>query len=521
VSDGINVITNRIDNARTGANTAETSLTRGTVAKTTFGKLFARPVDGDIYAQPLVVSGVDIPGIGRRAVVYVATCKNTLYAFDADDPHATEPFWRVSRDLFGDPAPRGDVGVPGYNNFATTIGITGTPAIDLETGTIYVEAKSKRGSTLHHHLHALDIRTGNPRTEYNSPVEITAECEGRDRRGRKRSIRFDPQKQLNRAGLLLHRDGVYVAYGSHGDDDPVFEYHGWVLGYGAQDLAPRGIFCSTPFGDQGGIWQSGAGLAADDSGIYAATGNGSITASNYSMSIVRLDPSRGLAAADWFSPLDAAELNEQDLDLCGGTVLLPETNWVLTSGKDGKVYVVDRSCMGHRSGSLIQRLAAAFPVSGGGVSNIHGTPPCWWGPDGLSIYTWGEEDYLRAFTLEGWEFHYTSRSAVHVPPGMPGGMLAISAHASRPGTGILWASHPVSQNAVGQTVDGIVRAFDASDVSRELWNSSERRARDDVGKFAKFCPPTVANGKVYVATFADLRAANPLLPNALQVYGLL
>ena len=92
----------------------------------------------------------------------------------------------------------------------------------------------------------------------------------------------------------------------------------------------------------------------------------------------------------------------------------------------------------------------------------------------------------------------------------PGGILTLSANGSKPGSGIIWANHPIN-NANEQTAEGILRAYDAEDVSRELWHSEINRERDHLGSFAKFTPATVVNGKVYVATFS----------NDLNVYGLL
>ena len=94
---------------------------------------------------------------------------------------------------------------------------------------------------------------------------------------------------------------------------------------------------------------------------------------------------------------------------------------------------------------------------------------------------------------------------------MPGGILSVSANANQSGTGIVWVGEPLNGDAEAQVVSGVLRAFDASNLSHELWNSNINPARDNVGNFGKFCPPTVANGKVYLATFS----------NVLDVYGIL
>src|SRR5579859_308348 len=90
----VNVLTQHYDNSRTGANTSETVLTPANVASTNFGKLFANPVDGRIYAQPLYVQGLAIPGKGTHNVVFVATEHDSVYAFDADTAGA--PLWQIT-----------------------------------------------------------------------------------------------------------------------------------------------------------------------------------------------------------------------------------------------------------------------------------------------------------------------------------------------------------------------------------------------------------------------------------------
>jgi hypothetical protein len=519
----VDVLTNRYDLARTGSNVQETVLTPQNVSAGKFGKLFEREVDGDTYAQPLIKTGVSIPGVGIRNVVYVATVKNNLYAFDADSPDAAKPFWCHSREVFGDPVPKDDVtDMPPdqkYLNFSTTVGIVSTPVIDPQTQTIYVVANSRKGKEYSFHIHAFDIATGREKTELNSPSVITAAALGNGVGNVDGRITFQPRKMLNRPGLLLVAGVLYLAFTSQLDGEPSFDYHGWVMAYDAKTLKQISVFCTTPDGIQGGIWQSGAGLAAEEREglyplIYAVIANGSTNGRNFGESIAQLFPAKLLSLKQAFIPRDHAYLNDHDLDFSTGPLLLPGLPFVVACTKAGKCYLVDRSDM-----HLVQEFTAGTNSYGGDLpSNIHGTPVIWSDSNNiLHLYVWGEEDFPREFAFDGGHFQPATKGKVRAPEkSMPGGMLCLSANGRRLGSAILWASVPLSGDANLNTVDGVLRAFDGLDLTKELWNS-EQNPRDKVGMFAKFCPPVVANGRVYLATFRD---GSPQ-KNKLIVYGLL
>src|SRR5215831_11206039 len=219
-SDAPSVVTQHNDNGRAGANVRETILNTSNVNSDRFGKLFSRQVDGCIYAQPLFVPDVSIPQQGIHNVVYVATEHDSVYAYDADDATASSPLWQVS---LGNSVPSSDIS-PDYRDLTPEIGITSTPVIDANSGTIYVVAKTKDESGWHQKLHALDISTGIEK--FGGPVEISASVQGFGDGNVGGVISFNPLLQLNRPGLLLSSGVVYIAFGSHGDTDP---YHGWVL----------------------------------------------------------------------------------------------------------------------------------------------------------------------------------------------------------------------------------------------------------------------------------------------------
>ena len=275
----VSVATQRYDNARTGQNLSETVLNTSNVNQAEFGKLFSRIVDDEVYAQPLYMARVGIPGLGIRNVLYIATVNNTVYAFDADDPNASEPLWKVKLTNEGArarPVQAGDVGqrCVRYRDFTENIGIVGTPVIHVRRQTIYLVARTKEGNDFVQRLHALDIATGAPRP--NSPVVIKASVAGLGSGSSNGELHFDPEIQNQRAALLLANGIVYIAWSSHCDTGP---YHGWIIGYDAVTLQQTLATVTTPNGEAGGIWQSSSGPSADEWGdIYLTVGNGTATA---------------------------------------------------------------------------------------------------------------------------------------------------------------------------------------------------------------------------------------------------
>jgi hypothetical protein len=507
ISDGAAVLTQHNDSGRSGANQNETVLNTTNVRPGTFGKIFSRTVDGNIYAQPLYAPGVDFPQIGVRNVVYVATEHNSVYAFDADDPAAQSPLWQSS---LGDAVPSSDI-APDYTDLTPEIGITSTPVIDPDSGTIYVVAKSKDSQGYHQKLHGLDISTGFERP--GSPVEIAATVDGNGDGSVAGIISFNPLMQLNRPALLLKNGIVYIAFGSHGDYDP---YHGWVIGYSAATLAQVAVYNTTPDGGRGSVWQSGQGLVgADDGSIYFVTGNGTCDSAdncgrNLGESFIKL--SSNLNPLDWFTPDNRLFLDGEDLDVgSGGPLLIPGTNTLAAAGKDGILRVVDGTNMGKFSQDADQDLQE-FP---GTAYAFLGSPIYWNSPViGPTMYLWGAGDTLKAFHFDGAQFQPTpiSQSTIQAPMGLTySAPLSVSSNGSQLSSGIVWAVG--GSNPDQPPVPGVLRAFDASDLSAELWDSDMNPAQDSLGLFAKFCPPTVAGGKVYVATFSGQLSVYGLLPS--------
>jgi hypothetical protein len=224
---------------------------------------------------------------------------------------------------------------------------------------------------------------------------------------------------------------------------------------------------------------------------------------------------------DYFSPFNNSDLSGSDEDLgSAGVLLLPPSvtkrQLAIGGGKQSKLYLVDRNSMGKIAPKDSQIIQSFFAfASGDGTHHIHGSPIFWNGPNGPHIYVWTENDALRAFHFNGATFDLPPAMVSQTTEpdgipggarGMPGGLLSLSANGAQKGSGVLWASHPYEGDANQAIVPGILRAYDASDLSQELWNSRLSFLRDDVGNYAKFSAPTVANGKVYMAGMGGLEA---------------
>jgi hypothetical protein len=525
IAISVPVFTQHNDNGRTGRNLSEAGLNVAIVNTNTFGLLYTRPVDDQIYAQPLVVTNVTIPGKGTHNIVIVATVNDSVYAFDADNAAVVAPYWStnfLTPPNIVAPANTDMTGACGgnYHDFSGNLGIVGTPVVDPASGTIYLVARTlESGSSFIQRLHALDITTGAEKP--NSPVIITGSFNG---------VAFDPQRNNQRAALTLANGVIFIGWSSHCDWGP---YHGWIMSYNASTLAQIATYCDTPTGSQGGIWMSGQGPAADSVGnIFIATGNGSVgtTANrsdptNRAMSFLKLNGAN-LTIMSWFTPYNWNFLNNGDWDLgAGGIMLIPGTSYAVGGGKSSPslssaLYVVNRDNMGGLSGATTAdtNIIQSIPVTptGIGVNHIHGAPVWWDGPDGSYMYVWGESDHLHQYRYDAINgvFQTPAYSQSPTPAwvnGMTGGMLAISANGTNAGSGILWGSHQFTGDANQAVRPGILHAYDAQNVTNELWNSEQYSARDSIGLYAKFVPPTIANSKVYMATFSG----------RLNVYGVL
>jgi putative Ig domain-containing protein len=525
VTDLPGMLTYHNNLSRDGVNKQEYALTSANVATATFGKLFACTIDAPAYAQPLWVANLNISG-GKHNVVFVATSHDTVYAFDAD-ANSCLTFWSVSLLNTGET-------YLNYGDVSTTdiypdIGIVGTPVIDLASQTLYVVSKSKDTGTAcgpgncHQRLHALNLidhteKFGGP-FEISSSISVSGTGDGSS----SGLVPFNPLTENQRPGLVLVNGMVYVSWASHGDNDP---YHGWVMGFAANNIGagPVSVWNSTPnavsgfSGSRGGIWMAGGAPAADSSNnLYLLTGNGSFDAgsggSNYGDSTVKLSTSSGLSVADYFTPMDQANLNAGDMDHgAGGAAILldpssgPVAHLLIGGGKAGTLYLLNRDngMMGGYSttkNNVVQSLVL-------GTNEIVATAALW----NNSLYIAASSSPLKQFpfnTATG--LFVTTPMASSNSFGGKGATPSVSASGGS-ANGIVWA---LDNSAYGTACcpngPAVLHAYDATNVGTELWNSTQGTG-NAAGNAVKFTVPTVANGKVYVGTRSELSVYG-LLPN--------
>ncbi len=524
---GPNVLTYHNDQARTGGNTNELTLAPATVAANTFGKLFERPVNGFVLAQPLYVTGQFVQGSGFHNAIVVATEEESLYLFDADSNQGTNAnaLWHIKLIDSAHGGQTGETSAPaGKCSFGPFHeGVTGTPVIDPNSGVLYVEAKSSLNGNVIHRLHAIDMTGG--AEEPGWPITIAGTVAGTGDGSVNGELVFNPNVELSRPGLLLTGGGVYVAFASNGcDADYGDVYHGWLFRFDAATGA-NSVISVTPNGHAdasgapaaGGIWMSGAAPAADAAGnVYLATSNGTFDTtlnakgmpaqSDFSDSILRIDPGIQLAVADYFTPITQLGLDDADQDLgSGGVLLLPDqtgpyAHLLVEAGKDKTIRLINRDQMMHYCGTctadpVVQELQNALP-------HVELAMPAYWNGH---LYFGSNRDYIRAFSINGGVLS-TSPTATSTDPVPSSFGTTPSVSSAGLDDGIVWGIQawpgPPDGNAV-------LKAWDATSLSN-LYSSNNQFGTDAPGGYVEFTVPTVAHGKVYVGTTSNI-----------AVYGLL
>jgi uncharacterized repeat protein (TIGR03806 family) len=518
------VLTYHNDNARSGANTNETLLTLDSVNTNTFGLLVKYPVDGYVYAQPLYVPGLVIPGRGTHNAVFVATENDSVYAFDADIANIANTgagadgglLWHASLGDGIDIVTNHEFGGRYHDNvfqdMLPRVGITGTPVIDPATGTLFVDAftraATETATNYHHTLHALNITNGTEQPF--GPVEVTASVPGVGVGSSGGVIKFEPRQHLQRAALTLAGGILFVAFGSAADTDV---YHGWIMGYNATNLQPltNYVFNTTPnatpddFGPhagEGALWMSGNGLCVDaDNNLYFEVANGSFDADpslgggvDYGDSFMKLSTANHqLTVADYFTPSKQAVMQADDADFgSGGALLLPDEtgsaghpHLIVGGDKDGRIYLVDRDHMGRYDPAGDQQIVEEF---GAGAGRFYCSPAYF----NHQLYYQGQGGVMKAFAVSNAAINRRPISESRMNFSGFGTTPSVSANGTE--NGIVWAIQ--SDGAVRHT-PAILHAYNATNLAIELYNSSQL-PRDNPGNAVKMTVPTVADGKVFV-----------------------
>jgi hypothetical protein len=504
-SSAADVLTWHNDAARSGQNLAETALTPASVNAAGFGLKAMWPVDGGVDAQPLYAGSVTLPDGSVHDLVAAATEHDSVYAFDA---HSGAVLWRVSMLAGGETTSD----TRGCSQVQPEIGITATPAIDRSlgaSGTVFVAATSK-DATGHYlqRIHALDLASGAERP--GSPIVVQATYPGRGDNSANGVVTFDPAYYNERAALLVSGGVLYTAWGSHCDLQP---YTGWIIAYDEATLATRSILNVTPNGEGGAFWGAGAGPAADAGGfLYALAANGTFdttltaagfpSAGDFGNAFLKIATAGSLSVVDYFATSNTVALSNQDQDLgSGGAMLLPDQtdasgavhHLAVGAGKDGNLYVVDRDSMGHFDPAANH----AWQVLGGALSGSVFSSPAYFNG---AVYYGPAGAPLQRFALSSARLLAPAASRTALSFGYPGTTPSVSANGS--GGAIVWA--------VQNGAPSVLHAYDAADLTRELYNSAQNASRDSLGPGNKFITPTVAAGQVLVGT-----------TNSVAVYGLL
>jgi fibronectin type 3 domain-containing protein len=555
------------DLASNGVNANETILTPGNVKSSTFGKQFAVNLDGQGYSEPLLKRNVNITtgaNQGLHDVLFVATEHDSLYAIDANGGTV---LWHDSfiTNAAGNPnplnanIPAGVTSVPqpdvNSGDISVEIGITSTPVIDPNTGFLYLTAKTKENTNHYvYRLHKINIQNGVDTsvvigdTQYSGGTYtyrtsgaatdpyVVGNGAGAITVGGQSRVYFNALRQMNRPGLQIQNGRIWTMWASHGDNGP---YHGWVLTYDASTLALNGVLNTTPNGSEGeaGIWQAGGAPVFDSNGfLYFETGNGlfdgynGAAGSNHTATVTGLDVNGfpvngdygdsfikvaldatttqtsqnkngwGLKVVDYFSPFNNIDLDQADRDLgSGGPIVLPDSagsaahpHLLIGSGKEGKLYLIDRDNMGKfgNTDHVVQTVGSALS---GSLDT-----PCYF--NGRLYYMEGYGGPVKSWSLTGGMIGATAQNSPD-SLGQLNGTPIISANGIT--NGILWAVDRGTNQ---------LRAYDASNLSNELWTSGQNSARDSLGAVVKFTTPTVANGRVFVDTASQLVAYGPPMP---------
>jgi hypothetical protein len=471
------VLTQRGDASRVGWNTDEHTLTAAAVGSPKFGQIAQLPVDGKVYAQPLVADGR----------VIVATEHDTVYAVDL----AGRPIWTTSLLMPG--ATRFDattekVGAGVVCDSVTPeVGINSTPVIDLARRTIYALALDVEAGTMTYRLHALDLDTGR---ELRRSAPLGGSVTGNALDARDGRVTFNPRTVQQRMGLTLVDGIVYAGFASWCGSGV---YHGWILGQRTADLSPAIVYATSPDSYGGGLWESSAGITVDPHGhLVVVSGNGPFDdRADFGDSVLTLTPvpaAGTLRLADSFTPFDQLCRDRHDRDLGSGAPLaVPGHDEYILSSKTGSVYVLSASHLGGYAPPSVDPCTNENRTDLDHVKQeltVDSVPGGMWGTWAYwndNVYSSGSGARLTQWKLR------------------PDGTIDPQRVAQAPLPFAFPGAVPVTAADLVWTIDvsAQLRAFDAKDVSHQVFHAP-------LDGFNHFQVPTVAGGRVYVGGAAHL-----------------
>ena len=503
------------DNSRTGQYVAETTLTPANVKATQFGILGRFSADGLLMAQPLYVSNLDMGSAGTHNVIIAVTEHCSVYAIDADNPGGASLWERHYLDPANGITAQPD-GFGGRSTFDGEVGITGTPVIDPATGALYFVTMYLHNGVSEQWLRAIDIRTGKDFGPGGSIIQASVPGDGDA--SVNDQIAFDPSIENQRPGLAELNGSILVAWGSFSDKGV---YHGWLMAFDASTLKLQAAFNPTTenqpddplngpadHGGGAGLWAGGAAPAIDSSGnIYINTADGSFNAdqngNNYGDTLLKLRLNgSSFQIVDWFTPFNQECLNYLDLDFGSTGVALVPTgvsgghNLVVTSNKEGRLYLVDTDSLGHfvNSGDQLPQefmvgdhpcdTTTTLEAAEGPVWNrLYGTVAYWNG----YVYAQASNIPLKQYQFQNGQLNPTPIAESPSASGWRGANCVISANGTQ--NGILWAYEKNAQDKA------MLHAYDATSVAHELWNS-DMDTSGPLGQGIAFSVPVVADGRV-------------------------
>jgi len=500
------------DHSGTGNYGSETKLTPANVNPTQFGKLGDFTVDGNVLAQPLYIPNLTMADQSVHNVVIVATEHNSVYAFDADKP-GTASLWERHYNVNGATSAPDNYG--GRTTVGGEIGITGTPVIDPTTMTVYFVTMQEVNAGLHQYLRAVNVRNG---VDFaTGTVEITASVSGDGVGSSNGMIAFNPGIQNQRPGLVLTAGKVIIAWGSFSDWGV---YHGWVMAYDAATLTQNAVFNTAPQyqavdaasgpADHGGgasIWGGGASPSVDANGnIYVVGADGSFNADtggqDYGDTVMKLKfDGSSFQVVDYYTPSNEACVDAADLEIgSGGVALLADRGSAIAVNKEGKMYIMNLANLGHFSttsdaaqivevgnNDCVANMGGGF-AEGSTWHRLYGNASYW----NNNVYVATSTGPLSQFQFAGAALGSTPFKVSATIFGLRGGNTVVSSNGTQ--NAIVWA---YNKNASDGRAE--LHAYDATDVSHELWNSGMNAGRDQMGAGYGFGIPVIYDGRAFAA----------------------